>query len=277
MRLDCSISYVYLANHYTQSWCHACHFLTQWFAHQRRPTDGELCWQHCLLVVSRPRPPTKVMWCPTACVHMSLLHASMCSSHSASRAGLRRSRCQWTCSHIGIWETGSNSPSVMSYYFWGNALLFQPALQRETVEIIHSGHQGIQQCLLQITSAMWWLNTVKHEMNILCRTAPPAQRLACHNDSPCSPQSFQDHPWEKVINDFFYFNGKTYTLITTVEVGMRTLDQFFEIEFLTHYYIKGLRLSLYHVLERKRFYDRATEHRSQQGRFSLSPPRIYEY
>ena len=209
---------------------------------------------------------------------MPLLHASMCSSHSASRAGLRRSRCQWTCSYIGMWETGSNSLQWATTFEGMHCCSSCSQPYREKpVEMIHSGHQGIQRCLLQITSAMWWPNNVKHEMNILCRTAPPAQRIACHNDSPCSPQSFQDHPWEKVINDFFYFNGKTYTLITTVEVGMRTLDQFFEIEFLTHYYIKGLRLSLYHVLERKRFYDRATEHRSQQGRFSLPPPRIYEY
>ena len=36
-----------------------------------------------------------------------------------------------------------------------------------------------------------------------------------------------------------------------VEVRMRTLDQFFEIEFSTYFDITSLRLSLYHVLERK--------------------------
>ena len=50
--------------------CHACRFLTQWFAHQRRPTDGELRWQHCLFFASRPRLLTKVMWWPTAGWHL---------------------------------------------------------------------------------------------------------------------------------------------------------------------------------------------------------------
>ena len=40
-------------------------------------------------------------------------------------------------------------------------------------------------------------------------------------------------------------------LYVAVEVRMRTLDQFFEIEFSTYFDITSLRLSLYHVFERK--------------------------
>ena len=42
-----------------------------------------------------------------------------------------------------------------------------------------------------------------------------------------------------------------YTLYVVVEVRMRTLDQFFEIEILTYSDITSLRLSRYRVLERK--------------------------
>ena len=44
---------------------------------------------------------------------------------------------------------------------------------------------------------------------------------------------------------------KGRSIYVAVEVRMRTLDQFLEIEFSTYSDITSLRLSLYHVLERK--------------------------
>ena len=56
---------------------------------------------------------------------------------------------------------------------------------------------------------------------------------------------------------------------------MRTLDRFVKIEFSTYSDIASVHLSLYNILERKCFFNRATEHRSQQGTLNLSPPQIY--
>ena len=59
-------------------------------------------------------------------------------------------------------------------------------------------------------------------------------------------------------------------MYVVVEVRMRTLDQFFEIEILTYSDITSHRVSTF--WNQKRFYDRATEHRSQRGTLILSPP-----
>ena len=62
----------------------------------------------------------------------------------------------------------------------GKRIVVPASLRTETLEKIHSGHQGIQRCLLRITSAVWWPQ-VKHEIEQL---VPAAQKLAYHNVSP---------------------------------------------------------------------------------------------
>ena len=150
------------------SWWSHTHFWTQWYAHQRGQPYWELCWQYHLLSASTPRLSSKVSWCPTPRCHF--FHV------------------------ITLWKRGwpkkeQREPSLCNdLLLRGLRIVVSTSLQADTLEKIYSGHQGIQWCLM--ATAVWW-PVLSMNLSNLCRIILPAQRLACHSDSQCSPQSSQ--------------------------------------------------------------------------------------
>ena len=94
----------------------------------------------------------------------------------------------------------------------GKRIVVPASLRTETLEKIHSGHQGIQRCLLRITSAVWWPQ-VKHEIEQLVQNCPTCTKASVPQRQPMIASELPTHPWEKVASDLFYLNGKTYILV----------------------------------------------------------------
>ena len=59
----------------------------------------------------------------------------------------------------------------------GKRIVVPASLRTETLEKIHSGHQGLQRCLLQITSAVWWPQ-VKDEIEQLVQNCPTCTKAS---------------------------------------------------------------------------------------------------
>ena len=186
MCLDCSMHQPRIPSkslHTKPVHCHAGRFLTQWFAHQRGPTDGELWWQHCLLFASRPRLPTKVMWWPTAKWHL----CSCVITLYARRAGLTRNRCLWKCSHIGMWETRTH-PLQWATTLHGGMYCYssQPSEKNPGDDPQCPSRHSAMISVDYICLMMLSMKRASWAEFPTCTKA-----IACHNNSPCSPQSFQ--------------------------------------------------------------------------------------
>ena len=65
----------------------------------------------------------------------------------------------------------------------GKRIAVSASLRIETLEKIHSGHQGIQRCFLRITSAVWWPQ-VKHEIKQLVQSCPTCTKASMPNVIP---------------------------------------------------------------------------------------------
>ena len=94
----------------------------------------------------------------------------------------------------------------------GKRIVVPASLRTETLEKIHSGHQGIQRCLLRITSAVWWPQ-VKHEIEQLVQNCPTCTKASVPQRQPMIASELPTHSWEKVASDLFYLNGKTNILV----------------------------------------------------------------
>lgn len=95
-----------------------------------------------------------------------------------------------------------------------NSLLVIPTSMRPYIlELIHEGHLGIDRCLRQARSAVYWPNITvdiknKVEQCLIClkfRKSNIADTLMPHEPALL--------PWQKVAVDFFYFKRQSYLLV----------------------------------------------------------------
>ena len=91
----------------------------------------------------------------------------------------------------------------------GHRIVVPQSLQKETLQRIHSGHQGITKCSLRVTSAVWWPG-VKWQLEDLIHKCPECSKTAQAPRQPLICTPLPQHPWEKVASDLFEMDGKTY-------------------------------------------------------------------
>ena len=87
-----------------------------------------------------------------------------------------------------------------------------PALQQETIQKIHEGHQGVEQCRQRALPSMWWPGLFKQITQCIQRCSK------CHQDNrpkkqPLLYTPLPDYLWQVVGTDLFELEGKHYLLI----------------------------------------------------------------
>ena len=94
----------------------------------------------------------------------------------------------------------------------GRRIVVPKSLQKETLQKIHSGHQGITKCSLRATSSVWWPG-LKQQLEELIHNCPECSKAAQAPRQPLISTPLPQHPWEKVASDLFEMDGKTYLLV----------------------------------------------------------------
>ena len=94
----------------------------------------------------------------------------------------------------------------------GQRILVPRSLQQETLNKIHSGHQGIQRCRLRISTSVWWPG-ISRQMEQLVKNCPECAKASVPHRQPMIGSPLPSHPWEKVASDLFELNGKVYLLV----------------------------------------------------------------
>jgi len=85
-------------------------------------------------------------------------------------------------------------------------------LQRQTLEKIHTGHQGVQRCRLQANTSVWWPG-LSHEVENMVKQCPICTRDLVPRKEPIIPAKLPDYPWQKIGTDLFQFRGVTYLVV----------------------------------------------------------------
>ena len=94
----------------------------------------------------------------------------------------------------------------------GNRIVVPQQLRKETLEKIHSGHQGMRKCQQRISTAVWWPGITRQleQMIIHC---PECSKLSTAPRQPLMPTPLPRYPWERVATDLFEQKGITYLLV----------------------------------------------------------------
>ena len=94
----------------------------------------------------------------------------------------------------------------------GSRIVVPHKLQKETLEKIHCGHQGIRKCQQRVSMAVWWPG-VNQQVEQLILNCQECSKSGTSRRQPLLPTPLPQYPWEKVASDLFEINGVTYILV----------------------------------------------------------------
>ena len=95
---------------------------------------------------------------------------------------------------------------------YGSRIVVPSALQKDTIEKIHFGHQGIERCLQRVRSSVWWpgVNAQIRQKVLQCLECVKHKRV---KREPFMSTSLPDYPWQMVAADLFELNGAKYLTV----------------------------------------------------------------
>ena len=85
-------------------------------------------------------------------------------------------------------------------------------LQKETLQKLHNGHQGMERCRLRALSSVWWPGLFSDIQQMIQRCPECLKRSTSHSE-PMIPSKLPNYPWQKIATDLFELKGVTYLLV----------------------------------------------------------------
>ena len=85
-------------------------------------------------------------------------------------------------------------------------------LQKETLEKVHTGHQGVQRCKLHANTTVRWPG-LSHEVENMVKQCSTCAKEHSPRKEPMIPTEQPDYPWQKIGTDLFQLKGATYIVV----------------------------------------------------------------
>ena len=110
------------------------------------------------------------------------------------------------------WEARCSLTLCDDLLLFNDRIVVPLALQKETIDKIHDGHQGIDRCHMRAKSAVWWPGLSKQLVQKVqqCQVCIP---YSTARQAPLMVFSLPDYPWQVVSTDFFELDRKHYLVV----------------------------------------------------------------
>ena len=86
------------------------------------------------------------------------------------------------------------------------------SLQKETLQKLHQGHQGVERCRLLAQNSVWWPGLYR-DIQETVRQCSVCAKLHTPNKEPMIPSALPEYPWQKLGSDLFELQGEHYLLL----------------------------------------------------------------
>lgn len=110
------------------------------------------------------------------------------------------------------WFVRSEMTVQHGLLLYQSRLVIPAELQKDILQRLHEGHQGIVKCRALARSCVWWPGLSKQiEKEVgACATC---EKERVHHPEPLLPSKTPDYPWQRVGMDLFELKGHQYLLI----------------------------------------------------------------
>ncbi len=110
------------------------------------------------------------------------------------------------------WETRNRLSLSQDLLLYGSRIVVPCALQKETLEKIHQGHQGIQRCHLRAQNSVWWPG-ISSQIKETVQLCPTCAEHSLTQYEPMIALPLPDRPWQRLSSDLFELKGTTHLLV----------------------------------------------------------------
>ena len=94
----------------------------------------------------------------------------------------------------------------------GDRLVIPPSLQKEILDRLHGGHQGVRKCRERAKQSVWWPG-LSTQLEDLVRSCSECIKFQSQRAEPLKSSPMPSLPWKRVATDLFEWKKTTYLLI----------------------------------------------------------------
>ena len=95
---------------------------------------------------------------------------------------------------------------------YNGRIVIPSSLRKETLEKVHSGHQGVERCRARGSASVWWPG-VMAEVQQMVQGCVECAEHARSKREPLIPTLLPAYPWQVVGTDLFELNREQYLLV----------------------------------------------------------------
>ena len=82
-----------------------------------------------------------------------------------------------------------------NFIMFNNHIVVPPSLRDETLRKIHTGHQGIERCRMQVWGSVWWWPEVIIQTAQMVQQCSECAKEAHYRREPVIKSDLPDYPW----------------------------------------------------------------------------------
>ena len=113
---------------------------------------------------------------------------------------------------IPVWRVKDSLTISKELLLYNDRIVVPCMLQRDVLNRIHQGHQGIVKSRLRAKSSVWWPGMSK-QITQMVRQCQVCEREARPATEPLMSTPLPDYPWQVVGSDFMELKGHRYLIV----------------------------------------------------------------
>ena len=110
-----------------------------------------------------------------------------------------------------FWQWRDSITECNRLLMYGQRIVVPNCLQKETLQKIHAGHQGIERCRARAAVSIWWPG-VSQQIAQMVQQCVEYARNANQHKEPLMSTQLPEYPWQVVGTDLFEIDGTHYLL-----------------------------------------------------------------
>ena len=95
----------------------------------------------------------------------------------------------------------------------GNKLIIPKSMQSQMLDLIHTGHMGIEKCQRRARDVMFWPGISADIANVVQNCSTCLKHRNSNTKEPLIPTEIPDYPWQIVGTDLFTWENKNYLVM----------------------------------------------------------------
>ena len=113
---------------------------------------------------------------------------------------------------IPYYQARNNLTVCNDMLLFNERIVVPKALRTETLQKIHSGHQGVERCRARVAMSVWWPGVLRDVQEIVQNCRECAKQSVVRKE-PLIPTPLPDYPWQLVGTDLFEMDQRHYLLV----------------------------------------------------------------